>query len=317
MLRRLLIENYLLVRRIELEFADGLTVLTGETGAGKSMLLGALDVLLGERFPRNPVPEHAERSVIEGEFDLPELPLNVKTLLGESAKGRQLFLRREITRQGRSRSWLNDHPLPQEALQTLREALVDFHGQREHQSLFKPACQLDYVDVYAGTRIIAQNVAVLFASRLEKKRELEKTKAAWTAHQKDRALLEYQLEEIERLGLKAGEEDALEARLTKLESAEKLALEASRLLGLLSEADPSLVAQSGQAKVIAGGISKTDRDLSPVAEELSSISSRLKDIAEQVRHYIDGLSFYDAELVRLRERRSILWELRRRHGLAV
>lgn len=317
MLQRLVIQDYLLVRRVELEFHDGLTVLSGETGAGKSMILGALDFLLGEKSPKDAVSSGAERAVIEGEFTV----ANPESLIGildeDDLSGEWIRLRREISRQGRSRIWLNDHPLALDVLQKLREHLADFHGQREHQSLFKPSRQLEYLDSFAETREEAGRLGELYLKRGSSKRELDKARAELKSHQKDRALLEYQFQEIEKLGLRPGEEEEIEIRLAKLESSEKLASDASLLLNLLAEADSSLVALGGQARQTAASIARIDRDLSDVAGELSDITSRLKDLAEQVRHYLDSLNFDEAELVRLRDRRGLLWEMKRKHGLTV
>ena len=319
MLRQLVIRDYLLVRRAVLDFSPGLSVLTGETGAGKSMVLGALDVLLGERVPKDAVAPEADRAVIEGTFVVERLEQLEGAVSFEDydCENGELLLRREIPRQGRVRSWLNDHPLPQDALQRLRDVLADFHGQREHQLLFKPAVQMEHLDEFADNQPHAARVHDLHARRAQQKRELATAQAALTEHRKDRALLEYQLEEIERLGLKAGEEEQVEARLAKLESAEKLAAEAARLLGILSESEPSVVSMAGIAKTIAGGILKVDHDLATVADELSEITARLKDLAGEVRHYVDSLSFDEAELTQLRERRSVLWELRRKHGMTL
>jgi DNA repair protein RecN (Recombination protein N) len=319
MLQQLVIENYLLVRHLSLIVSSGLTVLTGETGAGKSMVLGALDVLLGGRFPRDAVASGADRAVVEGVFSLARHPRAREHLISVGACGSEgeVRVRREISRQGRTRSWLNDDSVPQETVLRLREDLADFHGQREHQSLFRPQRQLEYLDAFAGCSGVAREVAELYALRAAQDRDLERSRAALSAHRKDRALLEYQLEEIERLGLKTGEEEGVEARLARLESAEKLAAEADRLLDLLTESDSSLVVQAGQAKNIVGGISRIDRELNEVMTELGDIAARLKDVAEQVRHYRESLSFDDAELVRLRERRTVLWELKRKHGLTV
>jgi DNA repair protein RecN (Recombination protein N) len=317
MLQRLLIRDYLLVRRVELDFQSGLSVLTGETGAGKSMILGALDVLLGEKPPRDAVASGAERAVIEGEFQIPSAESLTEIVPVEDLNGEELRLRREITPQGRTRLWLNDRPLAQDALLKLRELLADFHGQREHQALFKPSCQLEYLDAFAGAGEVAQKVAQRHAQRVSQKRELDRLRIALASHRKDSALLDYQLQEIERLDLKAGEEQEIEARLAKLESAEKLAAEAARLLELLSEADGSLVALSGKARQTAAAIAQIDHDLNDVASELGDIASRLKDLADQVRHYLDGLNFEEAELARLRERRGLLWEMKRKHGLTV
>ncbi len=319
MLRQLTIRDYVLVRHVSLEFEAGLTALTGETGAGKSMVFGALDVLLGERFPKDAVAPGAERAVIEGTFYLrePDLLRGVIAAEDEAEDRHELLLRREITNQGRTRSWLNDHPVPQETLLKLRDLLADFHGQREHQSLFKSARQLEYLDIFADTLAQATKVRGLYETRVALKRELAQAQAALEAHRKDRALLEYQLEEIERLGLKAGEDDAIDVRLRKLESAEKLAFEAARLLALLTENDPSLVTLAGLARNAAAGIAKVDPDLAEVTSELAEINSRLKDLATQVQDYQDGLSFDEIELERLRERRTVLWDLRRKHGMSI
>ncbi len=319
MLRQLVIRDYLLVRKASLDFSSGLTVLTGETGAGKSMVLGALDVLLGERVPRDAVAPGAERAVIEGTFVLKRAGLLSEIISNDDYdfENGELLVRREIPRQGRVRSWLNDHPLPQDTLLKLRDVLADFHGQRESQSLFKAGTQRELLDDFADNGELVQHVVRLFGQRSQQKRELHATQVALTAHRKDRALLEYQLEEIERLGLKAGEEEQVEARLVKLESAEKLAAEATRLLSVLSESEPSVVSMAGMAKTLAAGILKVDRDLAQVADELSEINARLKDLSGEVRHYLDGLSFDEAELTRLRERRSVLWELRRKHGMTL
>lgn len=313
MLRQLLIRDYLLVRHVELEFAPGLTVLTGETGAGKSMILGALDVLLGARVPKDAVGEGAAQAVIEGKFTLQKRGRLPEEFRGEG----ELVIRREIAQSGRSRSWLGDEPVALDQVQRLRGALCDFHGQREQQSLFDPHRQLEYLDAFAGCADLTSAVSDLFARRVAMKRELAEAAAELESFRRDRALLAYQLEEIERLGLKAGEEEALDARLRKLESVEKLSEESAKLLDALSESEPSLVSQIGVAKQLAAVLAKTDAEVKATAEELADLASRIKDVAAEVRHYHDGLALDEAELLRLRERRSLLWELRRKHGLTV
>ncbi|MBU0508375.1 DNA repair protein RecN [bacterium] len=293
-------------------------MLTGETGAGKSMILGALDVLLGARCPKDAVAESADRAIIEGEFHLSDLPgLTEKLFDAEVELGDDLIVRREIAKSGRGRIWLDDRPASLETMLRIRDRLADFHGQREQQSLFDPHRQIEYLDAFAGSSDLARDVAGLFIRRVALKRDLEQAKAALESFQRDRALLAYQLEEIARLGLKAGEEETLEARLRKLESLERLAEESARLADVLSESDPSLESLAGTSKNVAAAIAKTDPDLSSLAEELSVIASRIKDVAAGVRRYRDGLTLDEGELNKLRERRSLLWELRRKHGMTV
>jgi DNA repair protein RecN (Recombination protein N) len=316
MLRSLYIRNYLLVGELRLDFQPGLTVLTGETGAGKSMIVGALDALLGEKFPRDSVGADGERAVVEGNFSADQLEA-FRSLLDEDDPQDELIVRREISRQGRTRTFLNDRPVNAEVLAAVRRAIVDFHGQREQNSLFDPLRQLDYVDAYAETRERAARVRDLFQRRLALAREVGRLKAEMAAQLKERALLTYQLEEIERLGLKPGEEAEIEQRLARLEGGERLAADANRLLAILAESEPSLVALAGQTKLIAAAIAKIDREFEAYTSEFGDIASRLKDLATSIRHYADGLQLDEGELNRLRERRGILWDLRRKHGVSV
>jgi DNA repair protein RecN (Recombination protein N) len=318
MLARLVIQNYLLVRQLELDFAHGLTALTGETGAGKSMIVGALDVLLGERFPKDAVLKGAERAVIEGYF-VPDHPSAIYHLVGDDdiEQSAEVLVRREISQSGRTRSMINDRPVTLDILQQARNMLADFHGQREHQSLFRAATQLEYLDSFAECRPLAAGARKLFERRSVQRRELERKTAELSAFRKDRALLEYQLDEIQKLGLKPNEEESIEARLSKLESAEKIAVEAARLLDLLAETEPSAITLAGRARFAASAIAKMDRDFTPMVNELSDLESRIKDLGFQIRQYADSLEFDPAELEDLRERRGLIWKLKRKHGLTI
>ncbi|MBI5058452.1 DNA repair protein RecN [candidate division KSB1 bacterium] len=316
MLRSLYIRNYLLVSELRLDFEAGLTVLTGETGAGKSMIVGAIDALLGEKFPRDSLGGERERAVVEGWFAISPLT-ELQEFVDDDDPADELIVRREFSRQGRTRTFLNDRPVNSDLLAKVRGRLVDFHGQREQNSLFDPLCQLDYVDAFAGSRERAIRVRELFQRRQALAREVGRLRAEIAAQQKERALLSYQLEEIERLGLRPGEEAEIESRLARLEGGEKLSADCQRLLSLLSEADPSLVTMAGQAKLVAGSIAKVDREFDNFLQEFGDISSRLKDVANSVRIYADSLQLDEAELNRLRERRGTLWDLRRKHGVSV
>ena len=318
MLTRLVIRDYLLVRRLDLTFERGLTALTGETGAGKSMIVGALEVLLGERFPKDAVPGDADRAVIEGYFT-PDNPRAIYDIIGDEdlEQNAEVLVRREISRTGRTRSMVNDRPITQDILQKLRDLLADFHGQREHQSLFRPSTQLEYLDTFAESAPLSRDVRKLFESRSVQRHEIERKTAELNEFRKDRALLTYQLEEIERLGLKPNEEESIEARLSKLESAEKIAVEAARLLDLLAETEPSAITVAGRARMTASAISKMDGEFTAMVNELSDLESRIKEISSQVRDYADSLEFDPADLEELRERRGIIWKLKRKHGLTI
>jgi DNA repair protein RecN (Recombination protein N) len=319
MLRSLDIRNYLLVREATLQFQSGLTVVTGETGAGKSIIVGAIDVLLGEKFPKDAIGPHADKAIIEGTFRVAERSA-IETAIPDlewNGAHNELLIRREIGAAGRTRSFVNDLPVTVEIIQTLRARLADFHGQREQHSLFQAARQLDYLDALLGLREKVARIKQQCESRRELERERKQLSGTLEQLRRDRALLTYQLEEIERLGLKAGEEEIIEARLRKLESAEKLTGECAHLVEILSESEPSLLTLAGQAKTTAATIAKVDPEFGNISNEIADLVARLKDIAHEAQHYLERLNVDENDLAKLRERRTILWDLRRKHGVNV
>ncbi len=316
MLRSLEIRNYLLVRELKLEFSPGLTVITGETGAGKSMIAGALDVVLGTKFPRDCVASYGERAVIEAVLLKPTGALP-ESLEINDASNNEWIVRREVSRQGRTRSFVNDAPVSADALLQLRSRWADFHGQREHQFLFDPNRQLEFLDIFAGSVDEAAAVSDLYAKRQQVSRELRDLQAKLSAQLKERALLSYQLEEIEKLGLKSGEEAEIEGRMRKLESAERLAADAAKLLEITSDGDAALLVLSGQARNLAQGIAKIDPQFEDLARAFGEVDVQIKDLAHSLQHYASSIVMDEAELGRLRDRRGTLWTLKRKHGLSV
>lgn len=320
MLLHLSINDYLLIPNLSLDFHRGLTVLTGQTGAGKSIVLGAIDVLLGQPFPQDAIYKGSERAILEGVFSVDDPDLTEEFLDREDVEeGRtsELTVRRELSVNGRTRTYLNDRPIPRSTLQRLRDYLADFHGQREHQALFNPVRQLEYLDAFAGTGAQAAAVADLYAGCASLSQKLTAVQEELHRHRMEQSLLSYQLEEIERLGLKAGEEEEISNRLSRLESAEKLTGDAAGLIELVSDGDESLAVLSGRARRMAGEAAALDPQFAGMAEELTEIEARIKDVAEQIRDYAESLTIDEEELERLRERRSVIWELKRKHGLDV
>lgn len=313
------IRNYVLVREARLQFQPGLTVVTGETGAGKSIIVGAIDVLLGGRFPKDALGQYGEKTVLEGTFHIEDSEAieSIVTDIEWGDNRSELLLRRELGSTGRARSFVNDLPVAVEIIQQLRGRLVDFHGQREQHSLFQPARQLDYLDAWINKRESTQLIRKQCEDRRKTEQERKQVADTLERLKKDRALLSYQLEEIERLGLTAGEEEIIEARLRKLESAERLIEEGQKLHQLLSAGEPALLSLAGQAKQTATGIAKIDTDFQAIAGEISDWASRLKDLSLEAQHYVDQLSIDSEELEKLRERRTVLWDLKRKHGVSV
>jgi len=317
MLARLSIRDFLLVKDISLELLPGFAAMTGETGAGKSMILGALRVLFGDSLSENMIREGASRTVIEADFKLPSANALRDLLgdLGDDEKTSVLTVRRELTRGGRARGFVQDSPATVDMLRELGEQLMDFHGQRDSLSLFRPLRQLEFLDAFAGHLELCDRVATHYRAR----GELSKTRDALlqrvTERRKEQALLAYQLEEIERLGLQAGEDIDVTARLKRLEQSEKLITLANQIAGLLEQDDVSAVVLTGQARQLADDVKRYDEQFQPIAAELAELAARLRDISAEVSRYAEHVEVDAAELERLRQRAATISELRRKHGL--
>lgn len=317
MLTRLQIRNFLLVEEVDLAFESGFTAITGETGAGKSMILGALRVLFGDTLGEQMIRDGAERVVIEAEFNLAR-SAEVHDLLGDEysdAPTQFLTVRRELSRGGRSRGFLQDRPATIDLLRNVGERVMDFHGQRDSLSLFKPGRQLELLDAFAGTSDLREQVTASHRIRADLLRQREELLLDVQNRRKEQALLAYQLEEIERLGLREGEDDDIAAKLKKLEQSEKLITLAAQIAGLLEQNDSCAVSLVGQARQLSEEIRKFDQEFAPIATELAELAGRLRDISGQVSHYAEHFEVDPEELETLRRRAAMLSELRRKHGV--
>ncbi|MBK8128462.1 MAG: DNA repair protein RecN [bacterium] len=317
MLARLSIRDFLLVKEITLDLLPGFTAITGETGAGKSMILGALRVLFGDSLSESMIRETADRVIIEAEFQLAS-PEAVRALLGEDADDEPttiLAVRRELTRGGRARGYIQDRPATVELLKSVGEQLMDLHGQRDSLSLFRAARQLEFLDAFAGNAELCDRVAADFRRRADLHRHRDELLRVVTERRKEQALLAYQLEEIERLGLHAGEDVDITARLKRLEQSEKLITLATQMAGILEQDDVCAVALTGQARQLADEIKRYDDQFQPIASELAELAARLRDVSAEVSRYAEHVEVDTAELELLRQRAATISELRRKHGL--
>lgn len=317
MLARLFIRNFLLVEEVELEFDRGFTAITGETGAGKSMILGALRVLFGDTLNEQMIRESAERLVIEAEFKL-TLENELFALVGDEYIDdpvESLTIRRELSRGGRSRGFLQDRPATIELLRSVGEYLMDFHGQRDSLSLLKPLRQLEFLDAFAQAGAESERVAAAYRSRQVKLSRREELLRNVVERRKEQALLAYQLEEIERLGLREGEDADIVAKLRKLEQAEKIIVFANQIAGLLEQDDVCAVSLTGQARQLADDVKRFDENFSSIATELNDLTVRLREVSNEVSRYAEHCEVNPEELENLRRRAATLSELRRKHGL--
>ncbi len=315
MLRLLSIRNFVVVDTLDVEFEPGLTVLTGETGAGKSILLDALSLLLGDRFELRQLRPGAERAELAAEFDITDAPA-VSAWLAEqelSGDGDEVLLRRVLDAQGRSRAWINGRPATLAHLKDLGEKLVDLHGQHAHQSLAQPEAQRVLVDAFGGFTTLTRQVGECFrAWRIA----LEKHAAAAHAAQAtstEREFLDARRRELAALQLNETEWIDLTATQSRLANAADLIAAATEGGEALTEGDAALTIRLGQLTQRLKTAAVNDPALAEVVALLEPAAVELEEAARALRDYLRRLDLDPRELQRVEGRLSAIHDLARRH----
>ncbi len=316
MLIELRIRDYAVLDDLTLQLGAGLNALTGETGAGKSIIVGALSLLLGERAASEDVRTGAERAVVEGVFDVAERPDVVARLesMGLEPEDGLLILRREVQAQGRNRAWVNGSPATATTVGDLGSMLVDLHGQHEHQTLLRRAEQRAILDAYAGSEGQVEEVARRHAAWLGTRRAIEEheTRARELANRAD--FLSFQLKEIEGARVEDGEEDALEAEGRRLEHAQELAEETTRLHELLYGSDDAVSDHLADARATLKRLAEVDEELAPLAQMAEDAFHAVVEAGRAAGDYAAGVEHDPGRLEQIRQRLDVLFRLKRKYG---
>jgi DNA repair protein RecN (Recombination protein N) len=312
MLTELRVRDLAVIADVTLPFRPGLNVLTGETGAGKSMVVDALSLLLGERASAEIVRPGAEKTIVEGAFEFASAVhrhlLSPFAELGIELEEGRLVLKREVLREGKSRAWVNGSPVTIGVLSEIGSLLVDLHGQHETQSLLRPDAQRDMLDAYADADV--ERVAVRDAHmRLT---ELEQREAELTTRQADvrkkADYLRHVLHEIERAKPKVGEDEALEVEAKRLAHAEEL----GRLARELEESVDA--AGLTRAQRILASLLRVDPSLGKWQELLDSAFASAAELAQAARTYASEIEADPERLSAVEQRRDLLFRLQQKHG---
>jgi DNA repair protein RecN (Recombination protein N) len=318
MLLEIGIKNFILIEDLRLELDAGLNVLTGETGAGKSIVLDALGLLLGDRFRSEQVRQGAEKSSVDGTFAVPK---NVEFHTWWSERGfeepESILIRREGFPDGRSKAYLNDQPVTLATLQELAGFLADVHGQNEHQQVLKPSVQLSLLDRFADLEPRREAISPLF----HEWKELQEQMAAKDLSEEERLqridLYRFQFQEIEIAQLKVGEEDELNLRLPELKNAGKLQVLAETAYGALYEAEGSALERLGQAEKAFDQL----RSLAPATESLfntiSEATSRLQEAAHSLHNMAERWGTDPAALEQTLNRLDQISRLKKKYGQSI
>jgi DNA repair protein RecN (Recombination protein N) len=300
MLRFLSIRHLAVIDRLELELGPGLTVLTGETGAGKSILVGAVGLLVGGRASADLVRTGEDSAAIEAIFDTPE--------------GKELIVRREISAQGRSRAFVDGALATSASLRELSRTLVDLHGQHEHQILLDPSSHLDVLDAYAAAEDDRAAVAEAFAAWRALHDQRERRTASQREHAARAEFLAFQLDEIDRVAPKPNEDDELAATRQVLANADKLQRLSEEAYQSLYEGDGAALPALGGVWRRVGELAAIDERFAPYAAARDPIKSSLEDLAYFLRSYAAGIDASPEKLQEIEDRLAALERLKKKHG---
>ncbi len=307
MLRALHIRDFVIVDRLELEFASGFTALTGETGAGKSLLIDALSLVLGERSDTAWVRDGADKAEISAEFDLSRRP-DVSQALKEQdlGDGDQLILRRVLERGGRSRAYLNGSPATLQQLKEVGESLVDIHGQHAHQSLLRPLAQRALVDAFAGAERLAAEVAQAHRSWQALREALDDYEKNAASVQREREEVQDQVIELKRLNASAAEWDELEVEHRRLANSAGLIQAADESLAVLSEGETTLLGSlHGVLSKLTSG-AEIDPALKPSLELVEAGQIQIQEATHTLRQYRERIDIDPQRLAEVESRMQAL-----------
>ncbi|MCU0821839.1 MAG: DNA repair protein RecN [Spirochaetes bacterium] len=315
MLLELKIKNFVLIEDLKIEFKKGLNILTGETGAGKSILIDALSGVLGEKMTTDSIRSGCERAILEGSFNISSLP-QVKAILEDSGidyDDDTLVLRRELYNTGKGRCFANATQIPIGKLNEISDYLVDIHGQNEHQSIIKIAMHRELLDSFAGLRDQVEKVREYH----QKLNSLQDRINSYQIDEKEKArrieYLQFAINEIESAKLVADEEQALENESARLSNAEKLFAEINTASGLMKE-DGGIIQKLKKAEQSLSSISKYDPEISGVIEILHDALYPLEDAAVFLRDYEKNIDFSPQRINEVEERLSTISKLKKKYG---
>ncbi|MEY4764703.1 MAG: hypothetical protein RI907_1376 [Pseudomonadota bacterium] len=317
MLRRLSLRDFVIVAQLDVDLGAGFTVLTGETGAGKSILIDALQLTLGSRGDAGVVREGAARADLSAEFELTSgLAARLAPWLEEAgfeppADGHTLLLRRVVDAQGKSRAWVNGSPATLTQLRELGEQLVDIHGQHAWQSLTRPDAVRALVDEQAGVDTAALQSA--WAARKAAQRELEDARQRQGELDRERERLQWQIGELDKLHPQAGEWDTLNAEHQALSHGQAILDAAQLALDAISEADDSADSLTGKALDALDDVARVSPDLANVAQVLREVQAQLQDAAHSLKGTLNHTDLEPERLAELDQRMSAWLSLARRY----
>ena len=314
MLRELRIRNFAVVENLTVPFAPGFNVLTGETGAGKSILVDAILLLRGARAQTDVIRADAETATVEAVFEVSDGAVATLDEAGLPLEDGEVVIRRELSRSGRHRAFVNDAAVTVGLLERLGDALVQVHGQHAHQRLLEPTRQLDVLDRFADAEPLRERFAALFAKHAEARAELERRRGAARDRAQRQDLLRFQVSELDAARVRVGEDDELRTERRRLQHAERFAAGLQEVGSLLHDDAASATARLARAGRVLSDLGRLDPAFAAPAETLDAARAHVEDTLAAVRGLRDTIVFEPGRLEGIDERLDALTRLKRKYG---
>ncbi len=315
MLKSLSIKNYALIDAVEIDLAQGLTIITGETGAGKSILLGALGLLLGDRADVTALYDKKQKCVVEGVFDVKDYGL--KNIFAENDLDyeNETVIRREISVEGKSRAFINDSPVNVSLLKMICNRLVDIHSQHETLALNETAFQLEAIDAVAGTDELLSEYKTAFRNFKKLSTQLKELNETEAKAKKDLDYFRFQFDELDVIQLKADEQEKLESELETLENAETIKSGLSKSAFALDGAEESLLSALTEIKNTLFSLAKFNPQIAQLSERVNSAHIELKDIAGELESLNEEIVHDPKRIEKVQERLDAIYRLQQKHSV--
>jgi DNA repair protein RecN (Recombination protein N) len=318
MLTHLYIRDFAIIDQVELELASGMTALTGETGAGKSILVDALGLALGDRADSSAVRHGRERAEVSVGFDVRTLPAFLAWLHEQGIEAEdECLIRRIVTREGRSRGFINNHPVPMQTLQQAGRWLVDIHGQHEHQSLLRRDVQRELLDDFAGHHALCQELAEHHARWRALTDQWQDLQRAAGERESRLDLLRYQVQELDALQPCADEAAALEEEHTRLHHANRLLETCQRAVQLLYDDEGALCSRLGHTTQELTELQRYDARLAAPLQLLGEAAIQLDEATAELRNYVSDFDLDPQRLMEVEGRMNALHDAARKHRVDV
>lgn len=315
MIKSLYIANYALIEETRIALEPGFAIITGETGAGKSILLGAIGLTLGQRADSSAIRDKGRKCVVEVTYDVAGYRLRPWFEENDLDYDDEVIVRREITPDGKSRSFVNDTPVNNKVLKQLGDFLIDIHSQHQSLLLGQPGYQLDVLDTFCGNQRVLEEYGKAYGCRQRLLTELEEAKRLAKETEQEEDYLKFQFNQLEEAHLQEGEQEQLEKELAVLSHAETIKETFSEMSYVLSGEEPSVIYSLKNIRGRLAALADVLKEAGDYEERINSVILELEDIADEAERRAEDLEVNPARVDAINDRLSVIYELQRKHRL--